>query len=175
LRLVHECADRDASPEKARIKTHIRGVQDHRWINVLVVPAKLPMMHHVVFAVGQERLASATAFLEALGFHFQTHELDDIGLLVTLDWERGVELVTPTAGSTVNPGSVADFLARQGDGVYSVVVRVDDVDAASQIAERYGAAVEFRQDRGGNGLELVEVQLAAMFGMSLTFLSTNLP
>jgi 4-hydroxyphenylpyruvate dioxygenase-like putative hemolysin len=132
-------------------------------------------MHHVVFAVAPERLDAATALLEALGFRFQTHELDDLGLLVTLDWDRGVELVTPTSGAPTNPGSVADFLARRGDGVFSVVVRVDDADAALDVARRYGAAAEFRQDRGGDGLELVEVQLAAILGMPLTLLSTNLP
>ena len=132
------------------------------------------MMHHVVFAVGPERLDGATRFLEALGFRFQTHELADIGLRVTLDWNRGVELVTPLPGSP-NPGTVADFLLQRGDGVYSVVLRVDDADASLELARRYGAAVEFRQDRGGDGLELLEVQLATMFGMPLTLLSTNLP
>jgi 4-hydroxyphenylpyruvate dioxygenase-like putative hemolysin len=133
------------------------------------------MMHHVVFAVAAERLDAATAFLEALGFRFQTHVLDDVGLRVTLDWERGVELVTPLDDRQANPGSVADFLARNGDGVFSVVVRVDDAEATAQLAGRYGATVDFRQDRSGDGLELVEVQLASILGMPLTFLSTNLP
>jgi hypothetical protein len=43
-----------------------------------------------------------------------------------------------------------------------------------ELARRYGASAEFRQDRSGDGLELVEIQLATIFGMSLTFLSTNL-
>ena len=132
-------------------------------------------MHHVVFAVAAERLDSATAFLEALGFRFQTHVLDDVGLRVTLDWDRGVELVTPLADEQSNPGPVADFLARHGDGVFSVVVRVDDADATTDVARRHGASVDFRQDRGGDGMALVEVQLASIFGMPLTLLSTNLP
>ncbi|TPG37268.1 hypothetical protein [Mycolicibacterium hodleri] len=136
---------------------------------------KLPAMHHVVFAVAPERLDAATAFLTALGFRFQTHELVDIGLRVTLDWDRGVELVTPIADPPSNSGSVADFLDTHGDGVFSVVVRVDDADAAMDVARRYGASGEFRQDRSENGLELIEVQLAAIFGMQLTLLSTNLP
>jgi 4-hydroxyphenylpyruvate dioxygenase-like putative hemolysin len=136
---------------------------------------KLPLMHHVVFAVAPERLDAATELLEALGFRFQMHELPDIGLLVTLDWQRGVELATPMAGAPTAPGSVSEFLARNGDGVYSVVVRVDNADASADLAGRYGAAVEFRQDRGGDGLELVEVQLAALFGIPLTLLATNLP
>jgi 4-hydroxyphenylpyruvate dioxygenase-like putative hemolysin len=136
---------------------------------------KLPMMHHVVFAVAADELGKATDFLEALGFRFQTHILDDVGLRVTLDWDRGVELVTPLDGSAANPGPVDDFLARNGAGVFSVVVRVDDADAAAELAHRYGASTDFRQDRSADGLELVEVQLASMFGMPLTLLSTNLP
>lgn len=136
--------------------------------------AKLPIMHHVVFAVAAERLDAATTFLEVLGFRFQTHVLDDVGLRVTLDWDRGVELVTPTEPQDRNPGSVAHFLARSGDGVFSVVMRVEDADASMELARRYGASAEFRQDRSGDGLELVEVQLATIFGMPLTFLSTNM-
>ena len=135
----------------------------------------MPMMHHVVFAVAPDRLAAATEFLEALGFRFQTHELADVGLRVTLDWDRGVEFVTPISVEAANHGPVADFLARRGDGVFSVVVRTGDADASADIARRYGADVAFRQDRGGDGLELIEVQLATIFGMPLTLLSTNLP
>jgi hypothetical protein len=78
---------------------------------------ELPLMHHVVFAVAPERLDAAMEFLEALGLRFQTHELPDVGLRVTLDWDRGIELVTPTADSPSNPGSVADFLAQRGEDV----------------------------------------------------------
>jgi 4-hydroxyphenylpyruvate dioxygenase-like putative hemolysin len=135
---------------------------------------ELPLMHHVVFAVAPERLDTAMEFLEALGLRFQTHELPDVGLRVALDWDRGIELVTPTADSPSNPGSVADFLAQRGDGVYSVVIRFDDADTSTEIARRCGASCEFRQDRSEHGLELVEVQLATMLGMPLTLLSTNL-
>lgn len=132
-------------------------------------------MHHVVFAVAAERVDRATSFLEALGFGFQRHVLDDVGLQVMLDWDRGVELVTPLDPADAKPGSVAEFLAKRGDGVYSVVMRVASADAAAELARRHGATIEFRQDRSGDGLELVEVQLASLMGMPLTLLSTNLP
>ena len=139
------------------------------------MPANLPVVHHVVFAVAPERLDAAVEFLESLGFRFDVHELADVGLRVMLDWERGAEIVTPTALEERNPGSVTDFLARHGDGVYSVVVRVDDADASADLARRYGAGAEFRQRRDGDGFELLEVRLGAIFGMPLTLLSTNLP
>jgi 4-hydroxyphenylpyruvate dioxygenase-like putative hemolysin len=143
-------------------------------INVSRMLVPHPLLQHVVFAVAAERVEAARAFLEALGFSFQTHVLDDHGLRVTLNWDRGIELVTPVDGAETNPGSVSDFLARRGDGVYSVVVRVDDADVTADLARRYGASVDFRQDRSADGLELVEVQLAALFGMPL-MLATNLP
>jgi 4-hydroxyphenylpyruvate dioxygenase-like putative hemolysin len=132
-------------------------------------------MHHVVFAVAPERLDAAVALLEALGFRLYAHDLDDLGLQVMLDWERGVELVTPTRPEDRNPGSVADFLARHGDGVYSVVVRVDDADVSADLAQRYGADIQLRQRRDGDGVELLEVQLTSAFGIPLTLLTTNLP
>lgn len=132
-------------------------------------------MHHVVFAVAPGRLEAATTLLEALGFTFQEHVLDDVGLRVTLDWNRGIELVTPTADGYANNVPVARFLARHGDGVFSVVMRVGDADAAAEVAQRHGASTEFRQDRSGGGLDLIEVQLATIFGMPLTLLATNLP
>lgn len=135
----------------------------------------LPVMHHVVFAVAPERLDAAVSFLEEFGFRFQTHELADVGLLVKLDWNRGVELVTPRGSEDANPGSVAEFLASHGDGVFSVVLRVENADVSAELARRYGVSAQFRQDRGGDGLELIEVQLATIFGMPLTLLSTDLP
>jgi hypothetical protein len=81
------------------------------------MPRTLPVMHHVVFAVAPERRDAAVQFMESLGFRFHRHELTDVGLQVMLDWDGGVEIVTPTAPDDRNPGSVAEFLAREGDGV----------------------------------------------------------
>jgi 4-hydroxyphenylpyruvate dioxygenase-like putative hemolysin len=139
------------------------------------MPRTLPVMHHVVFAVAPERLDAAVQFLESLGFRFHRHELTDVGLQVMLDWDGGVEIVTPTAPDDRNPGSVAEFLAREGDGVYSVVMCVDNADAAEDLARRYGADTQLRQRRDGDGIELLEVQLSTIFGMPLTLLSMNLP
>jgi methylmalonyl-CoA/ethylmalonyl-CoA epimerase len=83
--------------------------------------------------------------------------------------------VTPTDPGDEKPGSVAEFLAHHGDGVYSVVVRVDDADATADLARRYGAETQFRQRRDDVGLELLEVQLSTAFGIPLTLLTTNLP
>jgi len=120
-------------------------------------------VHHVVFAVPHEQLSETEQFFVELGFRFQTIELDDVGLRVLLDWDGGLELVTPLPSGTDGTGEVAQFLQRNGAGVYSVVIRVGDAYAAEQVAHR-----------GGDGFELDEIEISVL-GLPLTFLSTDLP
>jgi 4-hydroxyphenylpyruvate dioxygenase-like putative hemolysin len=135
-------------------------------------PARATSVHHVVFAVMADQLRETAEFFSELGFRFQTIELDDVGLQVLLDWDRGLELVTPL--ETDSSGEVAQFLQRNGPGVYSVVIRVGDASAAEQVAQRYGARTQFQQHRGGDGFELDEIEISVL-GLPLTFLSTDLP
>ena len=131
-------------------------------------------VHHVVFAVTHEQLPETAQFFSELGFRFQTIELDDVGLRVLLDWDGGLELVIPLSSGADGAGEVAQFLQRNGPGVYSVVVRVGDAPAADQVAQRYGAQTQFQQHRGSDGFELDEIETSVL-GLPLTFLSTDLP
>jgi 4-hydroxyphenylpyruvate dioxygenase-like putative hemolysin len=131
-------------------------------------------VHHVVFATPQEQLSETTQFFLDLGFRFQTIELQDVGLRVLLDWDGGLELVTPLSSEADGDNAVAQFLQRNGPGVYSVVIRVGDASAAEQVAQRYGARTRFHQHRVGDGYELDEIEISVL-GLPLTFLSTNLP
>ncbi|HME77937.1 MAG TPA: hypothetical protein VKI00_20505 [Mycobacterium sp.] len=137
-------------------------------------PSRATSVHHVVFAVTPEQLSETLQFFSELGFRFQTIELEDVGLRVLLDWDGGLELVTPLSSGADVAGGVAQFLERNGPGVYSVVVRVGDTPAAEQVAQRYGAQTRFQQHRGGDGYELDEIELSVL-GLPLTFLSTDLP
>lgn len=58
-----------------------------------------PQLHHVVFAIGLERLDRAAEYLSALGFQFEAFELEHLGLQIRLDWDRGFELIAPTAAA----------------------------------------------------------------------------
>jgi 4-hydroxyphenylpyruvate dioxygenase-like putative hemolysin len=131
-------------------------------------------VHHVVFAVPPEQLPEAVQFFSELGYRFQTIELEDVGLRVLLDWDGGLELVTPLCPGADGAGAVTEFLQRNGPGVYSVVIRVGDAPAAEQVAKRYGAQTRFHQHRGGEGFELDEIELSVL-GLPVTFLSTDLP
>ncbi|MED5813568.1 hypothetical protein VST63_14495 [Mycolicibacterium sp. 050232] len=132
-----------------------------------------PALHHVVFAVAAERTADMVQMFTDLGFTFNAAELTDLGVHVHLDWDRGVELISPLPGSTASvAASVNDFLDHHGDGVYTVVVRVPDAEAAEAVAQRYGSVTRFRQGFSGEGSYLDEIDLSAL-GLPLTFLSTN--
>jgi len=137
-------------------------------------PGRATSVHHVVFAVKQKQLGETAQFFSELGFRFQTIELDDVGLRVLLDWDGGLELVTPLSSGADDSGAVAQFLQSNGPGVFSVVVRVGDAPAAEQVAQRYGAQTRFRQHRGGDGFELDEIEISVL-GLPLTFLATDLP
>ena len=65
---------------------------------------------------------------------------------INLDWDRGIELISPLPGATASvAASVDEFLDSHGDGVYTVVLRVPDASAAEAVTERYGATIRFRQ------------------------------
>jgi methylmalonyl-CoA/ethylmalonyl-CoA epimerase len=132
-------------------------------------------LHHVVFAVATERQSTVAQMFSEIGFSFNATELTELGVTVALDWDRGLELISPVPGSTASvAASVNEFLDRHGDGVYTVVLRVPDTSAAEAVAERYGSTTRFRQSFDGEGSYLHEVDLS-VFGLPLTMLSTNVP
>ena len=132
-------------------------------------------LHHVVFAVSREKHDAAGKLFSELGFSFEDICLDELGLRVLLDWNRGIELISPNPGSTAAVAtSVSDFLATHGAGVFTVVVQVPEASTAEDIAKRYGSNTRFRQGFEGDGSYLEEIDLSVL-GLPLTFLSTNVP
>ena len=132
-------------------------------------------LHHVTFAVSPEHLDEVTQLFTELGFMLQPGELPDAGLHIRLDWERGIELISPIAGSTASvAASVSEFLNDRGDGVYTVVLQVPEASAAESIAARYDSSTRYRFDISGEGTYCSEVELSVL-GLPLTFMSTNIP
>jgi 4-hydroxyphenylpyruvate dioxygenase-like putative hemolysin len=132
-------------------------------------------LHHVVFAVAPERQAAVAQMFTELGFTFQNTELTELGLTIHLDWNGGVELISAAPGATAEvAASVSDFVQRNGDGVYTVVLRVPTASDAEAVAERYGSKTRFRQNFSGEGSYLEEIDLSVS-GLPLTLLSTNIP
>ena len=131
-----------------------------------------PNLHHAVIAVGAQRLPRVAQMFTELGFQFIEFNVDDVGLRVMLDWDRGLELVTPIEPGTDNP--VQHFLDSHGDGVFTLVLRVGDAPRAEEIASRYDGITRFRQHRNGDGWQLDEIEMSVL-GLPLTLLSTDLP
>nr|WP_090275444.1 hypothetical protein [Mycolicibacterium komanii]CRL68413.1 hypothetical protein CPGR_01108 [Mycolicibacterium komanii] len=132
-------------------------------------------LHHVVFAVAPQRRETMVALFTDLGFEFEEAELTELGVRVHLDWNRGIELISPVPDSTASVATyVNEFLDRHGDGVYTVVLRVPDASAAESVAQRYGSTTRFRQGFSGDGSYLEEIDLSVV-GLPLTFLATNVP
>lgn len=132
-------------------------------------------LHHVVFAVAPERQPTVAKMFTELGFEFNHSELTELGIVVHLDWDGGIELISPLPGATTGvAASVNEFLAHHGDGVYTVVIRLPDAENAEATAERYGSATRFRQSFSGDGSYLDEIDLSVL-GLPLTMLSTNVP
>jgi 4-hydroxyphenylpyruvate dioxygenase-like putative hemolysin len=132
-------------------------------------------LHHVTFAVALERLDTVTQFFTELGFVLEPAELSEPGLHIRLDWQRGIELISPIAGSSGSvAASVNEFLDRHGDGIYTVVIQVPGASAAESVAERYGATTRYRFHLEGGGTHVDENELS-VFGIPLTLLDTNIP
>lgn len=132
-------------------------------------------LHHVVFALAPERQAAAAQMLTELGFSFSHTDLLELGVSIYLDWDGGVELISAIPDATADvAASVNDFVERNGDGVYTVVLRIPEASAAEAVTDRYGAKVRFRQSLSGEGTHLEEIDLSVL-GLPLTLLATNIP
>jgi len=134
-----------------------------------------PSLHHVVFAVADERHESVAQMFTDLGFTLAPAELTELGVRINLDWARGIEIISPLPGATAAvAASVQAFLDSNGDGIYTVVLQVPDATDAESVAARYGSTIRFRQRLEGDGTHLDEIDLSVL-GLPLTLLDTNIP
>jgi len=132
-------------------------------------------VHHAVFCVHTANQEGAADLWRQLGLTFAEIVLDDLEIRVLIDWEGGIEIVSPLpdAGEPALPFTT--FLETRGEGLYSLVMDVDEVDGPEAVARRYGAEVEYRQHRELGTLVIDEVMLAPVHGMPITFLATGGP
>ena len=130
-------------------------------------------VHHAVFCVHGDNQERAADLWRRLGLVFAEIVLDDLELRVLIDWDAGIELVAPLPDAGEPARAFTTFLETQGEGLYSLVMSVDEVDGPEAIARRYGAEVEYRQHREIGDVVIDEVMLAPVHGMPITFLSTG--
>ena len=98
-------------------------------------------IHHIVLAYrdAARQLAARQRFTEILGID----DWVDLGVIeaghvaVVVSWSSGLELLAPTG-----PGSILDdHLAAHGEGFYSLVFGVDDLEASVDRAKAAGTSV----------------------------------
>jgi hypothetical protein len=130
-------------------------------------------VHHVCWCFEPENVDAVKAFWKE---RFETKLYDfvqpELGLRVLINWEAGVEIITPLGqGGTAGP-QVRAHLDARGEGVYTVAVEVDDLPAATAQAEAAGASVTLRDEfvvgKGDGALEILQMVLSDVLGMRLT-------
>ena len=132
-------------------------------------------LHHVVFCVRPENQDAAADFWRHLGLAFVEIGLEEEGLRVLLDWDAGIEIISPTGARGTETDRFERFLADHGEGVCSVVVDTSCFDDALTVAKQHGALVRYQQHREDGGFSLDEADLTPLYGMPVSFLSTNRP
>ena len=141
------------------------------------MPGSVGRLHHVGYCVELNDLRSAADWFESvLGVTFAEYIRPELGLHVLLAWSEGIELIAPLDEPGSASSQVRGFLDANGPGVFSVVVKVGDLEAAVTAAERLGGSVLSRQSESNTDFDLVleEATLQLSFGLPLTLLQTNL-
>lgn len=102
-------------------------------------------LHHVVGFVRHENFNGAIKRLSsALKTQFAgPFERPDHGLRVAISLDAGIELIAPLSGDLDHPASAA--FASMQEGWISVVVAVDDLDAACTRLEQLGQRLVSRR------------------------------
>ena len=132
-------------------------------------------LHHIVYCVEPENHERAAEFWRELGIEFEEVHLEGLGIRVLLDWEAGIEVISPTEPAGTETAKFRAFLDEHGEGVYSAVVRTPEVAGPIAIATRYGATIRYQQHRETGPQVTDEVDLSPIHGMAVTFLATTKP
>ena len=105
---------------------------------------------HVVFIVRPENLNSAAERLSAvMDLKFDgPHDDVTLGIRVLIDWQAGIELLTPY-DPEVATTQVA-YLEKHGEGFYRLIFGVTDLERALERAREHGLDI----GQPMNGLEL---------------------
>ena len=88
-------------------------------------------------------------------------EIEDAGLYIWISWRAGLELICPT-----RPGSLVErHLETHGEGFFSMVFGVDDLDAAvARVNENGGHAVPLNATTPAGALRHYAVTREAVVG-----------
>ena len=103
-------------------------------------------VHHVCWCVHPESLDRVRQMWAALGIPLTDVDLPDLGVVVLVSWEGGLEIMSPIYETGTLAEQSRQFLAEKGEGVFSVVFNVPDLDAAISGVTGLGGEVVYRED-----------------------------
>jgi hypothetical protein len=104
-------------------------------------------VHHVVWCVKVESLERVREYCEqGLGLSMQDLDLPDLGIHVLISWDGGIEIMAPTYPEGSLVASANEFLETRGEGVYSVVFNVANLELGVAQLEEQGASQVFAED-----------------------------
>jgi methylmalonyl-CoA/ethylmalonyl-CoA epimerase len=135
-------------------------------------------VHHVCWCLQPEHMDGAKELWEE---RLHTELIDfappGLGIRVLINWEAGVEIICPEGeGGTVGP-KAREFLERHGEGVYAVVVDVEDLDRATADVRSAGADLTDSEDivfgEGADALRVRQMMFDELLGMRLTLQHTD--
>jgi hypothetical protein len=125
---------------------------------------------HLAILVSPSSFESCVERLtRALEGHFVRAEREDLGLLIAIDWDAGLEILAPTGPAS----PLWDRLQTHGEGQITIIYGVKNVDAAASRAQ--SAGFELGAEVGLIGSEpwaprfnvLREVQLSEICGIRI--------
>jgi hypothetical protein len=97
---------------------------------------------HVAWISRPETLAANVAELEKLtGAKLVRFERKDMGFVMCIDWEAGLEVVSPLSEPTDFNRGLHEWLEARGEGVISVVFGVRDLENHKARLEALGVQV----------------------------------
>jgi hypothetical protein len=120
-----------------------------------------------------ENQENAAGFWRELGLTFTEICLPKEGLRVLVDFSAGIEVVSPVEPAGTLTDSFRAFLNERGEGIFTVVMRTEDVQAPVSTALRHGATVLYQNRTDVGGVIVDEATLTPVRAMPVTFIATH--
>ena len=103
-------------------------------------------VHHVVWCVRPESLERVRRFWEeAIGLSLHDLDLPELGIHVLISWQGGIEIMSPVYEQGILVEAARSFLDSHGEGVYTVVFDVADLDGVVARIARQGGRLAFEE------------------------------
>jgi hypothetical protein len=111
------------------------------------VSADVNCIHHVVWCIEPQSLGRVRELWEgALGLPLQEVDLPELGVVILISWAGGIEIMSPVHPTGELAAMARAFLAERGEGVFSVVFNVADIDGAVDKVGALGGSLLFRDE-----------------------------